>query len=67
MRRYLANGKCVFCQSNKNVEDVLLIVNKKSIVVSICSSHCLSMLQEILTNERSRKRFLRSASSPGRY
>jgi len=67
MRRYLANGKCVFCHSEKNVEDVLLTVNKKSIVVSICSPRCLSMLLESLTKERTRRRFLKSASSPNRY
>lgn len=67
MRRYLANGKCVLCHSDKNVVDVLLTVNKRSLVVSICSESCFSTLRKILANERSRKRFLKSFLNLGSY
>ncbi|MCR4427866.1 MAG: hypothetical protein NUV68_00765 [Caldiserica bacterium] len=67
MRRYLANGKCIYCHSDKNVEDQVLNIQRKSVVVSVCSPRCLSLFLESLISEKSRRRFFKFASNAGRY
>jgi hypothetical protein len=66
MRRYLASKKCIFCQSEDHVEEALVIIRSRSLVVSVCSSYCLSRLQESLKGFRQRRRFLASLPKLGR-